>query len=146
MRAAGIVAVVLLLPLPSHAETVRSKSGATAKVSPAHAAKFQSLINWLEGKGYRIRFMGGIRRGKCWPGGMHPCGAAIDINQTARGKVIGAFPPGTDAFARSIGLVSGAGWCNQDRGHFQVGGWEGCRHVKVKKTAPKTYAEAQGRD
>lgn len=124
--------------------TVKSKSGAHARVAASYQAKFQALVNWLESHNYPIKFMGGWRPGKCWSGGMHPCGKAIDINQTARGRVVARLPSGVDQFARSIGLVPGSGWCNQDQGHFQVGGHDGCFRAG-KHNLFRLYAEARAR-
>src|SRR5262245_9422684 len=67
---------------------VRSnKPGATARVGIAHVARFQAYIDDIEAHGGTVRFMGGMRRGKCWSGGMHPCGKALDVCQTGRGRV-----------------------------------------------------------
>jgi len=145
------VFIVLLLSttLASAAE-VRSKSGARTSVSSTYASKFQALISWLDSQGYPIKFLGGVRRGSCSQRSLHPCGKAIDINQVARGRVIKKFPPGTDAYARSLGLVSGSGWCNQDTGHFQVGGWSGCRVASrsrpVEQRTLKAYANVETRE
>lgn len=117
--------VALISNTVSAAETIRSRSGATARVSAAAAPKFQALVDWLDARGYVIRFMGGIRPGRCSSRHMHPCGTALDINQTARGRITRSFPVGVDDEARSLGLVHGAWWSNQDRGHFQVGGYAG---------------------
>lgn len=116
------VALGLLVATPAQAETIRSRSGATAHVSAAHAGKFQAFIDDLESTGYRISFMGGTRRGRCAPPRhKHPCGAAIDINQTARDVVTRRFPPGTNEMARRHGLLHGAEWRRSpDAGHFEV--------------------------
>jgi hypothetical protein len=142
---AGVVLFMAALGLSAKAEmaTIRSKSGAKAYVASSSQAKFQALINWLDQRDYPIKFMGGWRRGKCWTGGMHPCGKAIDINQVSRGRVVARLPAGVDAFARSIGLVPGSGWCNQDQGHFQVGGHDGCFRAG-KNNLFRRYAEAKG--
>lgn len=124
--------------------TIKSKSGAVARVAASHQVKFQALVNWLDSRNYPIKFMGGWRKGKCWSGGMHPCGKAIDINQTARGRVVARLPAGVDQFARSIGLVPGSGWCNQDQGHYQVGGHDGCFRAG-KNNLFRRYAEAKSR-
>ncbi len=119
---------------------VRAKSGAVARVKPDAAPKFQQLVNWLESKGYPVKFMGGYRPGPCWTGGMHPCGEAIDINQTARGRVVAAFPAGTAAYARTLGIVSGSSWCNDDTGHFQIGGHEGCNPLALRRVRAQVAA------
>lgn len=123
MRALNLlVALGLLIAVPAQAETIRSRSGATARVSASHAAKFQGFINELESNGYRIKFMGGVRGGRCAPPRhKHPCGAAIDINQTARDVVTARFPQSINAMARRHGLLHGAEWRrNPDAGHFEV--------------------------
>src|SRR5262245_48456201 len=66
---------------------ISHKTGATARVGSAYAAQFQSYINDIEARGGTVYFMGGMRRGKCWSGGMHPCGRALDVCQTGRGRV-----------------------------------------------------------
>lgn len=104
---------------------VRSaKTGATALVAPAHRAAFQSYIDDLEANGATVRFMGGIRRGPCWSGGLHPCGKALDVCQTTRGHVDRrCHLPGARqeiALAAKHGLHSGAIWCHSDYGHIQT--------------------------
>jgi len=121
---------------------VKSKSGAKTQVASSAAAKFQEFIDWLDEHGYPIKFMGGIRRGRCGLASLHPCGKAIDINQVARGRVIRAYPPGTAAKAASLGIVSGGSWCHSDLGHWQIGGWSGCRVAKVRTPRPTRYATA----
>jgi hypothetical protein len=143
---AVIIAVaVLFAALPAFSATIKSKSGASANVAASAQGKFQALVTWLDQHNYPIKFMGGIRPGKCWSGGMHPCGKAIDINQVARGRIVARFPSGTDQFARSIGLVPGSGWCNQDQGHFQVGGHDGCFRAS-KHNLFRRYAEAKAHE
>jgi hypothetical protein len=104
---------------------VSKKTGATARVGVAYAARFQAYIDDLEASGAVVRFMGGIRRGHCWIGGLHPCGKALDVCQLARGRVDGrCHLPGRDALARiasAHGLFEGGQWCNSDYGHAQVG-------------------------
>lgn len=105
---------------------VRSKkTGATAVVGASHAAAFQAYIDDLESRGAIIRFMGGIRRGKCWSGGMHPCGKALDVCQLSRGRVDSrCHLPGRHeiaSIASSHGLFEGGRWCSSDYGHAQVG-------------------------
>jgi hypothetical protein len=86
---AVIIAVaVLFAALPAFSATIKSKSGASANVASSAQGKFQALVTWLDAHNYPIKFMGGIRPGKCWSGGMHPCGKAIDINQVARGRIV----------------------------------------------------------
>lgn len=104
---------------------VSHKTGAKARVSPAQAHKFQAYINDLEAHGAVIKFMGGYRPGPCWPGGLHPCGKALDVCQYARGVVDRRCNlPGKIVMAqiaRANGLFEGGQWCNGDLGHAQVG-------------------------
>lgn len=105
---------------------VRSaKTGATASVSLKFAAIAQAVVDDLEASGATIRFMGGYRKGKCWSGGLHPCGLAIDLCQTARGVVDRRCNLPSRAVeikvAERHGAVSGGIWCSQDRGHIQLG-------------------------
>src|SRR5262245_11951430 len=58
-----------------------SKTGATARVGAAYRAKFQAYIDDLENSGATIRFMGGLRRGRCSGRHMHSCGRALDVCQ-----------------------------------------------------------------
>lgn len=111
--------------IASGAGIVRAKTGATARVSAAFAAKFQAYIDDLESAGATVRFMGGIRRGRCSSGHMHPCGKAIDVCQLSRGRVDSSCHlPHRIAIAEIAarhGLFEGGQWCNQDYGHAQVG-------------------------
>lgn len=105
---------------------VRSgKTGATAHVSPRFAPIAQAIVDDLERQGASIRFMGGYRRGPCWAGGLHPCGLAIDLCQTGRGVVDRRCNLPSRAvearIAAAHGALSGGVWCNQDRGHVQLG-------------------------
>jgi len=101
------------------------KTGATARVGVQYAAKFQAYIDDIEAHGGTVRFMGGIRRGKCWSGGMHPCGRALDVCQTGRGRVDARCNlPGRQALAQiaaAHGLFEGGQWCHSDYGHAQAG-------------------------
>lgn len=113
-------------PIASGTGVIRSnKTGATARVSPAQAHKFQAYINDLEAHGAVIKFMGGIRPGPCWSGGLHPCGKALDVCQYARGVVDRRCNlPGKTVMAqiaRANGLFEGGQWCHGDLGHAQVG-------------------------
>ena len=105
---------------------VRSKkTGATAHVSARFAPIAQAVVDDLERGGATIRFMGGYRKGPCWAGGLHPCGLAIDLCQTARGVVDARCNLPSRAVEASVaaahGALSGGIWCNQDRGHIQLG-------------------------
>jgi len=102
-----------------------SKTGATARVGVQFAARFQAYIDDIEARGATIKFMGGIRRGHCWSGGMHPCGKALDVCQTGRGRVDPrCHLPSRHELARiaaAHGLFEGGQWCHSDYGHAQVG-------------------------
>jgi hypothetical protein len=105
---------------------VRShKTRATAHVSPRYAAQFQAYIDDLEAGGATVRFMGGYRKGKCWSGGMHPCGKALDVCQMRRGVVDRrCHLPGRAEIAHIAerhGLFEGGQWCHSDYGHAQAG-------------------------
>lgn len=102
-----------------------SKTGATARVGAAHAAKFQAYVDDLESGGAEIRFMGGTRRGRCANHSMHPCGRALDVCQLRRGVVDRRCRlPDRSAIAvvaARHGLFEGGQWCHSDYGHAQVG-------------------------
>lgn len=102
--------------------TIRSKSGATAKVAASHASKFQCLVDKIDNSGYRIRVLGGYRRGICSPPRhKHPCGLALDIDQTARDVTLRGFPRSQSTqFAKQCGLHPGSLWNHADTGHFEV--------------------------
>lgn len=113
-------------PAASHGPgIVRSaKTGATARVAPRYAARFQAYVDDLEAHGAEVRFMGGYRAGKCWSGGQHPCGKALDVCQLARGVVDRrCHLPNKQAMisiAAAHNLWEGGQWCSQDRGHAQI--------------------------
>ena len=104
---------------------VSKKTGASARVGAAYAAMFQAYIDDVESHGASVKFMGGIRRGHCWVGGLHPCGKALDVCQLGRGRVDGrCHLPDRSTLARiaaAHGLFEGGRWCNSDYGHAQVG-------------------------
>jgi hypothetical protein len=110
---------------PAAGVVVSKKTGASARVLPQYAAAFQGYIDDLESAGASVRFMGGIRRGSCHSASLHPCGKALDVCQTARGRVDSRcrLPgPSTAAqIASRHGLFEGGRWCNSDYGHVQVG-------------------------
>lgn len=94
-------------------------------VAASAQATLQCVVNHVEASGVRVTALGGIRRGHCSTSSMHPCGKAIDINQTARDR---NGPPRSvsSSAASACGAVSGSWWAgNPDNGHFQVGGWAG---------------------
>jgi hypothetical protein len=104
---------------------VSHKTGATARVGYAFASRFQGYIDDLESRGAAVHFMGGIRRGHCWSGGMHPCGKALDVCQTGRGRVDSRchLPSRQELgrIAEAHGLFEGGRWCHSDYGHAQIG-------------------------
>jgi hypothetical protein len=117
LRAAAL-ALALVLPNAAQATMVRSTSGAKANVAPSSAPKFQCLVTALDRAGYKIKFMGGY--GKRPNHSKHPSGHALDINQTARNRVIARFPSNINALAADCGLFHGAQWRRADAGHFEV--------------------------
>ena len=116
---------------------VSHKTGATARVSPQYAARFQGYIDAIEATGASVRFMGGIRRGHCSSSSMHPCGRALDVCQVGRGRVDPRCRlPGRHELARiaeAHGLTEGGIWCNSDYGHAQVGMTAGPCNRKIAK-------------
>lgn len=104
---------------------ISKKTGAQARVGIQFASKFQAYIDDIEARGATVRFMGGMRRGHCWSGGMHPCGKALDVCQTGRGRVDPrCHLPSRHELARiaaAHGLFEGGQWCHSDYGHVQVG-------------------------
>lgn len=104
---------------------VSKKTGASTRVGAAYAAMFQAYIDDVENHGASVRFMGGIRRGHCWIGGLHPCGKALDVCQLSRGRVDPRCHLPDRAtlgrIASAHGLFEGGRWCNSDYGHAQVG-------------------------
>lgn len=109
----------------SSCQVVSRKTGAKATVGCAHVAKFQAYIDDLEAGGASVRFMGGVRRGRCSSSSMHPCGAALDVCQLSRGRVDGRCNlPGRSSIASIAarhGLFEGGLWCHSDYGHAQAG-------------------------
>jgi hypothetical protein len=102
---------------------VKSSNGATARVNPEYAGRFQCLVRGLESAGYHIDFMGGYRHSKIAGTGRwskHAVGNALDINQVGRNRVTRRLPASASAIASRCGLYHGAGWQNADAGHFEV--------------------------
>lgn len=101
-----------------------SKTGARASVLRRYAAAFQGYVDELEANGAIIRFMGGIRPGRCASRSLHPCGMALDICQMARGRVDRRCRlPGRERIARIArrhNLFEGGQWCHSDYGHVQA--------------------------
>lgn len=111
--------------LDANGNVVSHKTGARATVGAAYAAKFQAYIDDLEAGGAIIRFMGGVRRGRCSSYHLHPCGRALDVCQLSRGRVDPRcrLPDRSHiaAIAARHGLFEGGRWCHHDYGHAQVG-------------------------
>lgn len=124
MRAPLATILLCLFASQALADTVviRSRSGATARVASSHAHQFRCLVNEIDATGYRIRFMGGVRAGSCAPpANKHPCGLALDIDQTARDVTLRGFPrQASTVLAKRCGLFPGSEWRNADTGHFEV--------------------------
>ena len=107
------------------------KTGATAHVSSRAAPAMQAMLDDLEhNHGATIRFVGGIRAGRCSLGSQHPCGWAMDVCQLSRGVVDPRCnlpaPAEFHRIARAHGLYEGAVWCNTDYGHVQFKDSGGC--------------------
>ena len=123
---------------------VSKKTGATAHVAARYAAKFQAYVDDLEAGGAVVRFMGGIRRGHCWAGSLHPCGMALDVCQLARGRVDWrCHLPSRHAVAQMAsahGLFEGGQWCSSDYGHVQVGETSAPCGKKDMAAWPRTVA------
>jgi hypothetical protein len=104
---------------------VSHKTGASAHVGWQYAAKFQGYVDAIEATGATVYFMGGIRRGHCSNSSLHPCGKALDVCQTGRGRVAAKCRlPDRSTLARiaeAHGLFEGGQWCSSDYGHAQVG-------------------------
>jgi hypothetical protein len=109
----------------SAGNVISHKTGASARVGAQYASRFQSYVDDLEARGATVYFMGGIRRGHCSSSSMHPCGKALDVCQTSRGRVAAkCHLPDRSTLARiaqSHGLFEGGQWCNSDYGHAQAG-------------------------
>lgn len=126
-----LAAILTLLPLiaaavPAEAGNVVSrKTGASATVGARYVAQFQAYIDELEARGAVIRFMGGIRRGRCSARHMHPCGRALDVCQRRRDRVDPRCRLPSRrviaVIARRHGLFEGGQWCHGDYGHAQAG-------------------------
>jgi hypothetical protein len=105
---------------------IRSRHGATARVSPRHTAKFQCLIDWLDEQGFRIAAMTGFAQ-RPYGGSLHPIGGALDIDQAGRNYLTRGkrYPAGVNEAASRCGLLHGdrTAWPRYpDYGHFQVAG------------------------
>ena len=123
-----------------------ARSGASASVSGRALPHFRCLVDRLEAAGYRIDFMGGFAR-RSGPSA-HPTGNALDVNQTARGRVTRAFPAGLETMVTGCGLYSGAHF--GDLGHFEMAGKYGYvnvgrRHARysARRWRHRSYARAR---
>jgi hypothetical protein len=65
----------------------RARPAPPPGVGTRYRAEFQAYIDDLEANGAAVYFMGCIRRGRCSMRHKHPCGRALDVCQTARGRV-----------------------------------------------------------
>lgn len=110
---------------------LRTRNGHRYVVARKYATRFAGFVSNLEATGYRIRFVGGYAYRRIDPrytGGRsilskHAMGAAIDVNQIARNRVVVDMDRGLVArIAARWGLKSGGGWRSPDLGHFEVAG------------------------
>lgn len=99
----------------------------TIRVASTAAVQFAGFCRDLYA-GYKFTAVGGWRAGKCWTGGKHPCGGAIDISQSCRSRGPGHclprdFPVArSEQLARVWGLKAGSEWGHRDVGHFETRG------------------------
>jgi hypothetical protein len=105
---------------------IKSRYGASARVAPRHAAKFQCLVDWLDEQGFRIAAMTGFAQ-RPYGGSLHPIGGALDIDQAGRNYLMRGkrYPDGVNDAASRCGLLHGdrKAWPRYpDYGHFQVAG------------------------
>ncbi len=120
-----------------------ARSGATASVSAHALPHFQCLVDKLEAAGYKIAFMGGFAR-RSNPSA-HPTGNAVDINQTAFGRVIRRFPGNIEEMCQACGVYSGVHF--GDYGHFEMPGKYGYvnvgrRYASARRWRHRHYARA----
>lgn len=148
---ATLVAVILLavMSMSKSAEArglcTVSAGHARASVSCQYVNRFQGFVTALLRQGYRIDFMGGIRHSMIAGTGQwsrHASGAAIDINQTGRGRVTRRLPRNEAALAARFGLFSGSRFCSSDIGHYQIGA-QPCRRAYARNHRWKTRLIAQ---
>lgn len=112
---------------------VSSKSGKTASVNKEYAPRFQQLIDYLDGVGYKIYSLGGYVdrdvRGQPGVKSVHAHGGAIDINpgENPMGpQLITDMPPEISKVASDLGLGWGGNWkSTKDAMHFSVAKHEG---------------------
>lgn len=132
MKRMIMVAITAMAFGHAQAAVVHSAAGASANVSSNYVAQFQALVTDLEAHGATIKFMGGIRPGRCGQSSKHPCGMALDVCQLRRGVVDSRChlpgPTTMSQIASRHGLFSGGDWCNSDYGHVEAGGSTACGH------------------
>lgn len=129
------LAALVFLSTSVEGGTIRSRSGATARVANSATPAFQCLIDKLDASGYKINFMGGWRKHGSVRESLHPAGLALDINQYRRNVTRPRIGPDATAMASACGLIHGAVWRNADAGHFQLGGWAGVHHKHKRRYA-----------
>ena len=77
---------------------------------------------------YSFKWVNGFRAGKCWTGGKHSCGGAVDFDQSCRSRGPGhclpvSFPvAASERLADKWGLWPGSRWGHRDVGHFEIRG------------------------
>lgn len=98
------------------------------RVASTARVQFQCFCDGLRDI-YKFTHVGGWRPGKCWQGGKHPCGGAIDVEQkwrcqSADGRCLPrAFPvSASERIADRCGLQPGSRWGYRDVGHFETKG------------------------
>jgi hypothetical protein len=112
---------------------VSSKSGKATSVNKEYASKFQGIIDYLDGVGYKIYSLGGYVdrdvRGQPGVKSVHAHGGAIDINPAENpfgSQLITDMPPEISKVAGDLGLGWGGNWKSiKDAMHFSVAENEG---------------------
>ncbi|HVX91275.1 MAG TPA: hypothetical protein VHC20_06675, partial [Candidatus Paceibacterota bacterium] len=130
--------------IPRRSGSVAIQCGrGTIRVAATAAAQFEGFCRDLYAQ-YKFKAAGGIRAGTCSTGSKHPCGGAIDIDQTCRSRGPGHclprnFPVAlTEQLADKYWLQPGSRWGYRDVGHFEIrgaltnNGWAN-RFAKLKK-------------
>ena len=116
------------MPPPPELATVKSKTGASAKVAAQYKDRFQGLVDYLDqyNPGY-IKALGGYEArmnvNDATKVSAHAYGAALDINpaENPNGSTKSTLPPGIGMVARSFGLGWGMQWnSNKDPMHFSA--------------------------
>ena len=110
---------------------VCTKEGHCSTVAGYLVGKFQGLIHDFEELGYNVGIIGCLSPGHM-AHSLHHTGRACDLfSQSARGRLPIRHPPDDvmNRVAERHGLTSGASWCDNDRGHFDVSGYNGCHRA-----------------